>query len=406
MLFREFYYSMVEGVSNQMTRDIVATLKDLVAFDTQNPPGNEEPLIKYCKDFLGDLGFATNLIPIAPNRVNLIARWRPHEKFPSTRQQLLFSGHADTVPVGDLTTWHSNPFELTEQGGNLYGRGTCDMKGSLAAFLVVAREVATNTSHVKGISNVPFTIALTVDEEMGFRGITTFTQEFCVPFVGGILIGEPTQNIPVIGHKGVVWFHLTFHGRAAHASRPDLGENAILMATKFCEDLMHECNAAWPRINDPVLGVPTINIGKITGGVKPNMVPDRCEVWLDCRTVPPLDLATLQPQIETLAHKVASRVTINADHAPGEPYSLAKDHPFVQIVMEAAQCATPHVYTAFTEASIYHHALHLPVVILGPGSIEQAHTADEYVSRAELEGAVGIYERCLKLFDEKCSHPG
>ncbi len=387
-----------------MPPDIMAILRDLVAFDTQNPPGNEEPLIKYCKDFLGDLGFETRIDPITPNRVNLIARWRPHEKFPDTRQQLLFSGHADTVPVGDPVTWHSNPFELTERGGNLYGRGTCDMKGSLAAFMMVGRDVATNTPRVKGITNVPFAIALTVDEEMGFRGISAFTQQFSVPQVGGIIIGEPTHNIPVIGHKGVLWLQLTFHGKAAHASRPDLGENAILMATRFCEQLMNECNTAWIRIQHPVLGNPTINIGKIAGGVKPNMVPDRCDVWLDCRTVPPLELANILPHIEEISRKIAARVTIVPFQAPGLAYSLLRETPLVQVAMEASKCLNPQVYTAFTEASIYHHSLHLPVVILGPGSIEQAHAADEYVSRAELEGSVGIYERCLKIFDDKCAH--
>ncbi len=388
-----------------MTRDIMAILRDLVSFDTQNPPGNEEPLVKYCQGFLVDLGFEARLSPIAPHRVNLLARWHPHEKFQSNLPQILFSGHADTVPIGDPATWHSPPLDLTERDGKLYGRGTCDMKGAIAAFLVVAQDVASGMPQVPGVDQAPFSIAITVDEEMGFSGISSLTQHFDIPNVGGIIIGEPTRNIPVIGHKGVLWFHLIFHGKAAHASRPDLGENAILMAMKFCEHLLEDYKTTWGLTQHPILGTPTINVGKIAGGVKPNMVPDRCDVWLDCRTVPPLELANLQPLIEEIAHKVTPDVTILADHAPGQSYSLAKDHPFAQVAMHAAQCASPQVYAAFTEASIYYSALHKPVVILGPGSIEQAHTANEYVTRTELDSAVVTYERCLKLFAEKSSPP-
>lgn len=384
-----------------MTHDIVHILRDLVSFDTQNPPGNEEDLVKYCKDVLASLGFETKLFPISPHRVNLLAKWCPHDSFPNNMHQILFSGHADTVPIGDPATWHTSPLKLTEKGSNLYGRGACDMKGAIAAYLTVAQDVASGSSEVEEIAKTPFAIAITVDEEMGFSGISAFTHQFEVPSVGGIIIGEPTSNIPVIGHKGVLWFQVTFHGKAAHASRPDLGENAILMATQFCEQLMNECNTAWCLIQHPVLGMPTINVGKISGGVKPNMVPDRCDVWLDCRVVPPLDLAAIQPRIQEIAHKYCKNVTIRVDHAPGQPYSIPKDHPFVQMVLEAAECSTPQVYSAFTEASLYFHTLNLPVVILGPGSIEQAHTANEYIPRAELDASVSIYERCLKKFGEK-----
>ncbi|OLS14579.1 MAG: acetylornithine deacetylase /succinyl-diaminopimelate desuccinylase [Promethearchaeota archaeon CR_4] len=384
-----------------MTRDIVAMLRDLVSFDTQNPPGNEEPLVKYCNDFLSGLGFETQLIPVAPNRANLVAMWRPCTSLQDDQRQLVFSGHADTVPIGDPTLWHSPPLEISESDGKLYGRGSCDMKGSIAAFLAVAQNIATGTASIPGISKRPFTIILTADEEMGFRGITALTRQFSVPSVGGVIIGEPTRNIPGIGHKGVAWFQITFHGQAAHASRPDLGKNAILMATKFCERLMADWQASWSPLVHPLLGSPTINIGKITGGIKTNVVPERCDVWVDCRIVPPLEVTDLNHRFEEIARQVTKNVTITPDLVPSLAYSLPLDHPLVQISLKAARRESPQIFPAFTEASHYFHALKLPVVILGPGSIEQCHTTDEYVARSELEAAVGIYERCLKYFGDQ-----
>jgi len=347
------------------------------------------------------LGFETQLYPIAPNRVNLVAKWRPHEDFPSHQRQLVFSGHADTVPVGDPTSWHSPPLELTEREGKLYGRGACDMKGSIAAYLGLAQNIAVGTASVPGISKDPFAIILTADEEMGFQGISSLIRQFPVPSVGGIILGEPTRNIPGIGHKGVAWFQVTFRGKAAHACRPDLGENAILMATQFCERIVTEYQNVWSRMVHPLLGTPTINIGKINGGIKLNMVPDRCDVWLDCRIVPPLDVSNIQLRIQEIASQVSSHATITPDLTPGPPYSLPTDHPLVQVTLQAAECSKPQIFAAFTEASLYYHALNLPVVILGPGSIEQGHTANEYVTQSELEAAVGIYERCLKFFGDQ-----
>ncbi|HMF30469.1 MAG TPA: M20/M25/M40 family metallo-hydrolase, partial [Candidatus Lokiarchaeia archaeon] len=277
---------------------VIKLLRDLVAFNTQNPPGNENEIIAYCEEFLAQRGFETQIRPVMEGRSNLVARWLPAGSETIDAPQLLFSGHVDTVPVGDITAWSYPPLKLTEDGGFLYGRGTCDMKGAVAAYLAVADGVAQGAADSP---SPPFSIVLTADEETGFIGIESLAKDFPLTNVWGVILGEATGNTPVTGHKGVVWVRVTLHGTSAHASLPELGDNAILKAAKFINALTANFESMWiETYRHSDLGTPTLNVGKIAGGLKFNVIPDACEVWLDFRVPPPLDAAMVQSRLEQI----------------------------------------------------------------------------------------------------------
>jgi succinyl-diaminopimelate desuccinylase len=271
------------------------------------------------------------------------------------------------------------------------------MKGAVAAFLAVADAV---TGNAPNAPCSPFSIVLTADEETGCTGMEQLSKKFPLKNVWGVILGEPTSNAPVTGHKGVVWVRVTLHGQSGHASVPELGDNAILKAVRFIDALNADFESQWQaNYRHPDLGAPTLNIGKIKGGVKSNIIPDTCDIWLDFRVPPPLDLAFVQNRLEQILAEMGEQATFKFE-PEGKYYWLPADQPLVRLAQEACGCPTGKEFPGFTEASLYQHDLNLPVVVLGPGSINQAHTADEFISYAELVAAVDIYQQCLDLFSK------
>lgn len=364
---------------------VVALTQRLVAFDTVNPPGTEAPLAIALAEILEAAGGRVCLAPFAADRQSLIATFGGQ----ADRPLLAFTGHLDTVPLGGRP-WEYDPFAGEVAGNRLYGRGATDMKGGIAAFIVATLRFAARLEGTPGVR-----LILTAAEETGCEGARELVADG-LPLgpVGALIVGEPTSNVPLVGHKGCLWLRAVVGGVAAHGSMPHLGVNAVCRAARIVRHLEGFDISTPPH---PLLGQPTLNIGYLQGGTNINTVPDRAEIGIDIRTTPALDHAVLAAR---LASEVGEGIELETlVDTPGIWTDPAE--PWVQEVFAVAKAVTgntPSVGGApfVTDASLLTPALGgVPTVILGPGEIELAHQTDEYCRVDRLEQAVAIYEQLI-----------
>ena len=261
----------MKGKSSLYMYEPVELTRKLIQFDTVNPPGNEKEIALFIGDLILENGFAINYHVFEENRLHLIA-----EKGVSPEKNpIVFSGHLDVVPLG-TRKWDVEPFSGEIVNGKIFGRGSSDMKGGVAAMLVAAIEAFNENPPVEGIR-----IVLTAGEELGCQGATQLVSTYHkLGKAKAIIIAEPTSNNPIIGHKGGLYLNISIQGISAHSSMPELGDNAIYKAAHAITKIEQ-----WDfsGIEDSILGVPTINVGKITGGQNLNSVPDHAEFTIDFR---------------------------------------------------------------------------------------------------------------------------
>jgi len=366
-----------------MTRDPVALARQLLAFNTVNPPGNEAECVRHLGRLLEGAGFATRYFDFADRRTSLVASLPAG----ATKPPLCFTGHLDTVPLG-AATWGPDPFGGEVIGDKLYGRGSSDMKGAVAAMTVMAQRVAKLPWRAAGI-----TLIFTAGEETSCQGARHLadTDDALGP-AGALVVGDPTGNAPWIAHKGCVRFAITTRGVTAHASMPERGDNAIHKAADIVTRLR---GLDFGVPSHPLLGTSTLNIGTIEGGMNINSVPDRARLGVDIRMLPGQTEESIKDQ---LLRACGGEVEIERLEGAGSVETDA-DHPWVREVfdlVESIQGARPLPTGAqyFTDASVLTPALgNVPTVILGPGEAEQAHKTDEYVHLSKLESAAEMYFR-------------
>lgn len=376
--------------------DAAALTAALVRLNTTNPPGNETPAIELLEARLRARGFETVVVPypVGENRSQVVARLRGS----GIRPGLLFSGHVDVVPTGSVP-WNVDPFGGEVQDGKLYGRGACDMKGGVAA-LVVAAEAVARSVQGGAVLQGDLVVALTADEERNCLGAEALVDEPLFDGLGAAIVAEPTSLGIYIAEKGALWAEVTVFGKTAHGSMPQIGANAVAAMAEFLTrwEMMY-------RTDEPVhplLGTPTLNIGVIHGGVKANVVPDRCDAQLDMRTVPGQDHTELMDDLRGLLGEVCARrsgtrfeATQLSDRPPVScPVDSALARALAASVREIAGVdPAPRGVPYCTEACIWVPRLGIPAVICGPGAPGMAHQPDEHVETMELEQAARIYSR-------------
>jgi succinyl-diaminopimelate desuccinylase len=259
--------------------ELVELARSLVRFRTEVPPGNEEACARYIHDFLADLhveGAALRLDRFEAGRANVVARFGPDEP------GLLLGGHIDVVPAGDESAWSYPPFEGVSKAGRLYGRGAADMKTGLAAILKAIEATVRVGTMRRGLLFVA-----TSGEEVGFEGLKALFARKMIRERSARLgvMGEPTNLRPVRAHKGLADFRVSITGRSGHASRPDLGVNAIEKCARIVEGLN-----AWRRTlsktKDADLGSTIVTPTVVSGGTKSNVIPGSCELIVDTRWIP------------------------------------------------------------------------------------------------------------------------
>lgn len=363
----------------------------MIRIDSTNPPGNEAPVAEMLGGLLQKAGFEISFPELAPGRPNLIARLPGEGGDP-----LCFSGHMDTVPLGEAP-WSFDPLGGEIENGHLLGRGSCDMKSGLAALTVAALELASLPQPRGGLS-----LVFSAAEESGCDGASMLASTPGVlEKAGAILVAEPTGCRPCLGHKGAFWFTGQTRGKAAHASMPDQGDNAIYKIARAVGKL---AGHSFDIPAHPLLGGPTLNVGTIKGGTKVNMVPDRASFALDIRVLPGQIGQQVLAELEAL---LGPEISLELLPASAEAVWTDSDHPWVREVYQVVEGLTgampePAGLSYFTDASALKRAMgDPPAVIMGPGPAEQAHQTDERCPLDQIALAVQAYveigSRWLKM---------
>lgn len=364
------------------TLDGLQLTRKLVGFDTINPPGRERPCIEYIAGLLQRAGFETSYHEYDVDRTSLVAR------LPATaagRRPIVFSGHIDTVPLG-LASWSVSPFEGEVHGGRLYGRGSSDMKSGVAACILAALNLAQRQQ--RGADVV---VVISAGEETGCDGVLHLARQAgALGECGALLVAEPTDNRPMIGHKGALWIELLFGGVTAHGSMPERGDNAIHKACAAIDALRAFDFGVGAH---PVMGGPSLNIGTMSAGMNVNSVPDSARVGVDIRTVVGQTNAGVRDALSALlGPDVGIETLTDMDHVYTDP-----DDPWIRAVFAATEQVLGgpvEVETAsyFSDASVLKPAYgEPPTVIMGPGTMAMAHQTDEYCEIARIDACVEVF---------------
>jgi len=367
------------------TTDLLRELIRIPSCNPDSPAGTphigEGRIADWLRKFLENAGATVVLEEILPNRPNLIARFAPVDG----RPRVLLGPHLDTVGVAGMTV---EPFAAELRDGRVWGRGACDTKGPMAAMLCGWLEQAEWLVD----SPVAVDFAAFMGEESGQWGSKDFAKRHGGDYRFAI-IGEPTSMRTVRATKGSVWATLRTHGKATHSSQPHCGENAALKLAHAVVALDARLPEELARFTHPMLGISTMNIGTFHSGSRPNIVPDLAEAELDMRITPSLvDAGGALTLLESMVRELGLPIEIvNAHENP--PMETPADHPDVRL-LEAHGCES-------TSAPWFSDAAHLsaggvPSVCLGPGSIDQAHTADEFIDVAELEAGAEVFSQIIK----------
>lgn len=366
--------------------DVLSLTRVLLKFNTINPPGNEADIARYMGDLLSRHGFEVKLPEFDERRLHLVAE----KNIGGTVAPLVFSGHFDTVPLGDKP-WIMDPFSGGTDGDRIYGRGSSDMKGGLAAMTIAAIEATEEFSLEGGIR-----LIFSAGEELGCQGVQQLVNSYreLLGDAGALVIGEPTANIPAIGHKGALYLNAVAKGKTAHSSMPGMGENAIYKAAK-CISRIEKFRFDVER--DMLLGFPTINVGTIHGGMNLNSVPDHAEFTIDVRSTTMIK----HDQILEMLIQLMGEEAVLETQVDLNPVNTPVEDPFVQMVCHV--CKIDPWDNTWTKALPYTtdgavlqpHYGGVPTIILGPGEPGMAHQTDEYCSIKKLNQAVSIYKHII-----------
>lgn len=367
---------------------IVDLASKLIQFPSENPPGNEAEAAAFLADHCRALGMNVEVTEPLPGRPNVVAWVEGRETGP----HLIFNGHLDVVPAG--ANWTTDPFQPVVRDGRIYGRGSADMKGALAATVEAVDAVRRSGTPFRG----RITLSFVCDEEEGGTG----TRFLVASGLRGdwAIVTEPTELKPVIAHKGDFYFDVTLYGVAAHGSVPHRGVNAIYHAGKLL-DAVQEFAGRLAQRSHPLVGNASISTGLIRGGETTNVVPAECLVSLDRRVLPNERPAEVIAEIDELLEDLAARDPTFRYRVENPvralPMEISADEPVVIALREAATevlGSDPgvHGWAATCDANLLVNDAQTPTVVFGPGSIDQAaHQADESVAIPDLVSAAEIY---------------
>jgi len=362
--------------------------RKLIAVPSHTPAGEKEAAAVLAR-FLEQAGLTPQCQPVEDVGVNLLATL-PGE---GEETALILNGHLDTVPPSSSMAYP--PFEAVVRDGLLWGRGSCDMKGGLAAMACALAMIRAANLPLK--RSVIFTAV--ASEEQGNRGTAALIQKGLR--AKWAVVGEPTGLDLVIAHKGVDRYRFQSEGRAAHESLPERGTNAIVAAAHLIAALDQNLFPKARRQRHPLLGPATYNIGTIQGGISRNTVPDRCTFQISKRWLPGDSPEAIQRELEQAVREVETeaRVSIvrepDMERVPHPPLELPPDHPLactLAMVVHRVIGRMPALSAmpAFTDAALFQDAK-IPAVVFGPGDLGLAHGDGEHIAVSQLGQATRVY---------------
>jgi acetylornithine deacetylase/succinyl-diaminopimelate desuccinylase family protein len=369
---------------------VLALLADLVRINSVNPSydggQSESGVVNYLREYFERSSIETWQQEVFPGRPNLIARLPGRD----ASRRLVFEAHTDTVSVGGMTI---SPFDPAISDGRLYGRGSCDTKAGLAAMVFAA-------ASLKRDGLVPpceIWVVAAADEEFSFGGVRRLLEELQAT---AAVVSEPTQMRVAVASKGVLRWRIECHGKAAHSSTPQTGINAINNMARVIFAL-EEDNAILQGATHPLLGNATLNVGLIKGGRQVNIVPDRCTIDLDRRLLPGEGIPEVLAHYQSLLDPGLD-AHFETPILEDEAFETCCDTDLVRCALRVSQelgmNSMPVGVPFGTDASKFSRA-GIPSIICGPGNIDRAHGAIEYVEIFQVEQAVEFYRRLMITFE-------
>jgi acetylornithine deacetylase len=376
--------------------EVIGLLSDLVRIPSVNPQmggaEGERAIAGYLTERLRGLGLTPTVTEVQPGRPNVLTT------VPGTPggPHLLFEAHTDTVPPSH---GQDEPFNPRLQGDRLYGRGSCDTKASVSAMLLAVESLLPIQKRRATVS-----LAFTMGEEFGHAGVKHLIASGfrC----DAAVVGEPTGLDVVPAHKGILRWKMVTTGRAAHSSNPEEGCNAILKMAAVLQVLEEKLIPRLRQRRHPLLGSPTLSVGRIEGGLQVNVVPDRCTIEVDRRLLPGETWATVRDELEEVLAPLRAadpdlQLLIQEPYQHLVSLDTPGDAPIVRLAREAVRRIDgehPVRAVAFGTDAAELSAAGIPSVVLGPGDIAQAHTSDEYVAIQQVMKAAAIYREIMLTF--------
>ena len=395
-----------------MPLEVVSILRELVRRPSINPMSRdapqgtlfEQPVTDYLNEVFQTLNVTRYRQQVADHRVNLVARLDGSPAPSEGGKILVLEAHQDTVPVTGMTI---DPFAAEVRAGRLWGRGACDVKSGIACILTVLSRLAAERPDPRPT----VLVACTVDEEFGVTGARAFPdmwmdpEQLDLPRVpDAIIVSEPTELDVVVAHKGSLRWKCHTHGRAAHSSRPSEGENAIYRMSRvinaterYAATMIHQL------ASHPLVGVPTLSLGRIQGGMSVNVVPDQCTIEIDRRIVPGEDWQVAWEHFKRFLNETVPDVAVTHE----EPYTTTpgmSDRINGDLAKRLSKVIQQHGHPGHCVGVTYgtnawaYTSREAPTVVFGPGSIQQAHTVDEWIEIDQLEQATDILYAFARSF--------
>jgi acetylornithine deacetylase len=348
-------------------------------------------VIHMLADWFESLGFdcRVQIVDSDRDKANLIAT------LGSGNNGLVLAGHTDTVPI-DEDRWQVEPFGLTEKENRFYGLGSCDMKSFFAVIIEALKTLDTDSLQQ------PLIILATADEETsmsGAKAIASHAKEFGINNARFAVVGEPTDMKPVRMHKGMMMEAIQLTGQAGHSSDPALGNNALEAMHKVIGELMLWRDELQSRYHNPMfeVPVPTMNFGHIHGGDNPNRICGSCELQIDIRPLPGMKIEELRGEMRRRLKNVLQDTGIQfRTVALFEGVDATETGEHSELVKLAEKMtSTESQAVAFGTEAPYYNELGLETIVMGPGSIRQAHQPDEYIEMKNLNPAVDIIRQMI-----------
>ncbi|MCK5827553.1 ArgE/DapE family deacylase [Candidatus Bipolaricaulota bacterium] len=378
--------------SKDLRQETIDLLETLIGIRSANPPGDEDRVVDAIEAFLAETGLHQNRVRLDKGRSSLVVRLKGHAS-----GSLVLCGHLDTVNA-DPDSWVSDPWIARQDGTRLYGLGSADMKSGVAVLVTILRELVRRDIEPQH----DIVLVLTADEERGYRGAASVAEKGLIDDALLLLIAEPTGGRAYVGQKGELWVECTFSGQAAHGSIPSSGISALLPAAEFCLDLASQGHS-FPEVAGR--GQTSLNIGMINAGVQVNIVPDQAKIELDLRVVTESERDRVLELIEEAGRRIAKvhdakfSYRVFNDRAPitstPENSQVAR---FLEVHSRVTGQPTKLEIAPYsTDAVAIVPGRDMPVIIYGPGRIEQAHQPNEYLELNTLAEALEVIGRFVGL---------
>lgn len=381
--------------------ELISLTRELIRIPShKDTPGFERNVAEYIHSYLLDQGIQSELHPVVDGRPNVIAKIQGE----GNGKSLMFNGHTDTVLPYNMTI---DPFAANISDGKIYGRGSVDMKGSLAAFMMSM--VAMKRSGYVPDGDVVFTAVI------GEEGKSEGTEYIVKSDIraDGAIVGEPSDYEYAIGHRGLEWFDVTFYGKASHSGRPENGVNAIELAMTFISRVKEELYPVLREKYDEYMGGSVMNFGTITGGTEQSTVADKCILRIDRRYIPGEDKDSVMAEYQDIIDKLKEedpRFNAKIEVTPESllelyhpPLITSFNESIVTSVREGIRDVMgyePNITRGigWSDAALLKTYANIPTVVFGPGDLSLAHTEEEHVKIEDLVNAVDIYSRITQNF--------